>query len=269
MDIRFDRAEQIRHAYILSAPTLEESCEKALQIAQAAVCRSGGAVPCGNCIACKKAAGGVHPDITLIERLLDDKGKKKRELQVDQVRAVASDAAILPNEAERKVYIFRDGDYMNTEAQNAALKLLEEPPKGVILILCTTNPATLLSTVRSRCVLMTFAGNSDSANSELEQLAEEYLQLVAGGDRLAIWRFCEDNNGLSFQEMADFCTFTVGKITDLLCGRRAQPKIASRRLLELEQLMERCITLLKVNVNVKQVFGLLEINSLPQAREEN
>ena len=67
--------------------------------------------------------------------MTDDKGRPKREIMVDQVRAMAADASILPNEAERKVYVIHEAELMNESAQNAALKLLEEPPAWVVFIL--------------------------------------------------------------------------------------------------------------------------------------
>ena len=126
----FRSAEEIRHAYILASPSADASFQAAAEIAGAAVCLGRPPLPCGYCSACRKVTARSHPDIQVISRLEDDKGKKKRELTVDQIRAVSSDAAILPNEAPRKVYIFREAETMNTEAQNAALKLLEERNEG-------------------------------------------------------------------------------------------------------------------------------------------
>ena len=79
---------------------------------------------------------GIHPDVALVERAADKSGKLRREITVDQIRALAVDAAVLPNEADGKVYIFPEADTMNIAAQNAFLKLLEEPPKGVMFLLC-------------------------------------------------------------------------------------------------------------------------------------
>ena len=146
---QFD-AKRLSHAYIISAPTREEGLCEARRLAAAAVCDDSLHAPCGKCRACRKADANIHPDIITVERLTDDKGKKKREIIVDQVRDMNSDACILPNEASRKVYIIDEADTMNLAAQNAALKLLEEPPADVLFLLTAPSAATVLQTVRSR-----------------------------------------------------------------------------------------------------------------------
>ena len=153
-ELSFHSAEELKHAYILASPSKEEGLRAAGRIAAAAVCREMLNVPCGVCRACRKAFAGVHPDIITVQRPLDKNGSRKKEIVVDQVRELAMDAPVLPNEAERKVYIIEDADRMNLNAQNAALKLLEEPPQGVIFLLCVENPGLMLETVRSRCAVI-------------------------------------------------------------------------------------------------------------------
>ena len=266
MDISFHRAEEIRHAVIVCSPSLDESFRHALRIAQAAVCRGHAPLPCGSCPSCRKALAGTHPDISVLECPLDEKGKKKREIPVATVREVSADAVVLPNEAARKVYIFRDGEKMNPEAQNAALKLLEEPPNGAVFLLCVTNPARLLPTVRSRCTVMNFMQENTEENAELARLAEEYLRAVAQGNALALWKFCEENIELSVLEMTDFCLLAIRRIADMLALRRDRMKLSEEHLLALEKLLEECVRMLNVNVSAKQIFGLLETCSLPKGK---
>ena len=263
LELTFSSAEEIRHAYILSSPAAGVSFQAAMRIAGAAVCRGNAPFPCGKCPACRKAAAGVHPDIQVISRKENEKGQKKRELTVDQIRSVSSDASILPNEAPRKVYIFQEAETMNTEAQNAALKLLEEPPNGVVLLLCTSNAVRLLSTVRSRCVEINISADSDENNEALQNLTDSYLKTVSSGSRFALWKFCEDNNSLSIQEMTDFCLAAIQEITDMLCSRRDRMGMSEQQLFTTEQLLEKCVRYLSVNVTVKQVFGLLETVPIP------
>ncbi len=86
---------------------------------------------------------GIHPDVITIE-------EEKGIISVERIREIKADALILPNEAERKVYIIRDAQNMTVQAQNAFLKLLEEPPKHVAFILTADNRAKLLETILSR-----------------------------------------------------------------------------------------------------------------------
>ena len=111
-ELTFKDGNHLSHAYIVSASSEETRNALADRLAQALVCSGGGSVPCGVCRDCRKAQEGIHPDIITVERQTDDKGGRRREIYVDQVRYMVSDAYVLPNEAARKVYIVRDADTM-------------------------------------------------------------------------------------------------------------------------------------------------------------
>lgn len=140
------------HALIIEG---EEGIGKktlARDLACALVCR-GEDKPCGECTQCKKAMSGIHPDIS--EYIPSGTANS---FHVDTVRNIISDAYIQPNEAEYKVYILANAHCMNQNAQNALLKILEEPPKYVVFILTTESKSALLSTVLSRSVCVTLEG---------------------------------------------------------------------------------------------------------------
>lgn len=142
---------RLPHALILSGPAGSGRHTAAREIAQAWVCSQPEKAPCGVCANCRKVAQGIHPDVVGVERFLEgsDTGK---ELRVYAVRALREDAQIRPNEAACKVYLIDRP--MNVQAQNAMLKLLEEGPIYARFLFLTENPATLLETVRSRCVTL-------------------------------------------------------------------------------------------------------------------
>ena len=140
------------HALIIEG---EEGIVKktlAKDIACALVCR-GDDKPCGECSQCKKAIAAIHPDIS--EYI---PAGTANSFHVDTVRNIINDAYVQPNEADYKIYILANAHCMNQNAQNALLKILEEPPKYVVFILTTNSKSALLSTVLSRSVCVSLEG---------------------------------------------------------------------------------------------------------------
>ncbi len=116
----------------------------ALTVARAATCAGEGEKPCGVCGHCRKSE---HPDVTVYG--------EEGTISVDTVRALRQEAYVMPNEAARRVMILVGAQNMLPAAQNALLKILEEPPRSVIFILICENRTQLLETIRSRCVCVT------------------------------------------------------------------------------------------------------------------
>lgn len=258
-------AGRLSHAYIISSVSEAERDRMAWELAAAAVCSSPSDAPCGSCRDCRKAKAGIHPDILVVDRLTDDKGRQKRDITVDQIRAVIGDAVVLPNEARRKVYLIRSADTMNASAQNAALKLLEEPPAWVVLLLCAANDALLLPTVRSRCVQLGSNGGDTEPDGEAKRLAREYLTAVAAGDEARLFAWCTANEGLSTAQTTAFCGAVKDLAADVLCGREKIAGLDRTELLSAAALMDRCGAYLRVNTGVKHIFGLLAVHSLAYA----
>ena len=263
-----ETAEQTRlaHATIVSAPTMEESLRRAERLAAAVQCLSDGPRPCGVCRACRKSSAGIHPDIIRISRLTDDKGKQKKELLIDQIRALALDAVVLPNESERKVYILADADSMNLAAQNAALKLLEEPPKGVYFLLCVTNPARLLPTVRSRCAEIGDNAGEQTQDPEALARAEDFLRLVAKGDRAGLFAFT--GGEMDRAALDGFLEAASGSVAEQILGRADAQGLPRQELLRLRALLERCRDYSKVNTGIKLILGLLAVDAIADEEKQ-
>lgn len=137
------------HAIIIEG---EEGMGKktlARYIAKCCVCESSDA-PCNTCNGCHLADTGSHPDIRIIAP-----EAKKKNIEIGQIRAARSEAYVVPQLAERKVFIINKADTMNANSANALLKVLEEPPGNTVFILITEYSASLLATVRSRCITFT------------------------------------------------------------------------------------------------------------------
>ncbi len=242
---------------MIASASRENALRKAHEIASAAVCLAGQDVPCGICRGCRKALAGVHPDIIPIRRQTDRNGNLRRELTVAQVRDISIDAQVLPNEAERKAYIIEEAELLNLNAQNAALKLLEEPPPTVIFLLCVSNPELLLSTVRSRCTLISLSGEQALQDENSRKLADSFLNAVRSGDRMHLYRWIAKNECSKLDETNAFIELSLQRTADMLCGRVSAGSLSSEEQMRLYRLLLRCSDYLKVNVNAKHIFSLL------------
>lgn len=255
------------HAYIIASPSEEERGEDVRQLAAAMICQSEGERPCGVCRDCRKALSGIHPDIMTISRESDDKGRKKRDISVGQVRAVVADAQVMPNEAARKVYIFDGADRMNTAAQNAILKLLEEPPGSAAFILSVSNSALLLPTVRSRCALL--RKNSDAKIDETALTdADALLRAIETGSRSKLLRWCAQNESLDSRRAEVILRTCRALLADIVRGD-GKIKFTPRRCLELDALFSKCTSYLRLNTSVKHVLGLISVDGISDSTLTN
>ena len=142
---------RLPHAILIEGPAGSGKRMLAQLIAKAAVCTASDK-PCGVCAQCRKAQTG-HADITVLQG--DGSAKS---LSVAAIRELREQAAVVPNEAAHKVAIIADADCMNVQAQNALLKILEEPPSYMVFILTAKSRTAFLPTVQSRCVCVSVLG---------------------------------------------------------------------------------------------------------------
>lgn len=201
--------EPLSHAYLVTGGGEESREAFAGQLAAAYLCE-GEQVPCSRCRHCRKVAVGAHPDLIRVSP-----AEGKREINVEQVRTLRSDAYIRPNEARRKVYLIDPADGMNAAAQNALLKVLEEGPAYAAFVLLAGEPGKLLDTVRSRCENLALPPEEEIPDPELLARAEELARLLLTGDELTV---------------AEYLT------------RLEQEKLKSGQLTDLLALTERCVS---------------------------
>ena len=152
--------------------------DSALYLAAAVLCESKDR-PCGSCKHCRKVFAGIHPDVTVLF-------PKEKSIKVDEIRSLRKEAFIKPNEAASRVFVIQSADTMNDEAQNALLKLLEEPPETVGLILTASSRSRLLPTVRSRLMLLNVDAESDAGKLSLSPLSLALVSRVAEKDGYGI-----------------------------------------------------------------------------------
>ncbi len=106
----------------------------------------------------RRIMAGSDPRLMVLRRPYDDKKKRfKQDITVDEARKLKGFFAMSAPDGGRRVVIVDAADELNTSAANAILKVLEEPPKDVVLLLINHQPARLLPTIRSRCRTLRFA----------------------------------------------------------------------------------------------------------------
>lgn len=217
-------AERLSHAYIVAGPRGEQRKEKVLELVQKYVC-TGSSAPCLQCQECRRVIEGIHPDVSFF-------GEEKA-INVATVREIHSDAYIRPNQGKRKVYILDRADEMNSSAQNAMLKLLEEGPAYVAFLLLAEQDGSLLVTVRSRCETMRMEQlMGELPDPEILEQAEKFAGLMMGGDELAMMEHC-----VSLEK------WDRNKLTSLF-NHTAESLHRSRNQGEMKHRL-RCISLLK------------------------
>ena len=140
------RRDRLSHSYLLCGPAGSGKHTLARILAAAMQCTEGDRRPCGRCLACRKVFDGVHPDVVTV----DDETHKG--VGVEVIRRAREDLYLRPNEGRRKIYVLPRAMDMNLNAQNALLKILEEPPEYGAFLLLSDGPERLLPTIRSRCV---------------------------------------------------------------------------------------------------------------------
>lgn len=118
---------------------------------------------------------GEHPDLLWTERAPDS-----TRVRIEQVRALQKALRLGANEGGRRVAVIADAEWLNLEAQNALLRLVEEPPAGTSVLLVARRATVILPTIRSRCVRVTYpseeatALRGDDAPEEVRVLAERF-----------------------------------------------------------------------------------------------
>ena len=160
---------RIHSAYLLSGPGAAP-CDTALGFARGLVCTAAESEACEQCIECRKSTPGEpiaidgtgrkgpllrhigdHADLFWVER-----GPGDTRVRIGQIRALQNALRLRSTEGGRRAAVIADAEWMNHEAQNALLRILEEPPPETTLILAASTSAGLLATVRSRCQRLAF-----------------------------------------------------------------------------------------------------------------
>jgi DNA polymerase-3 subunit delta' len=182
---------RLGHAYLFTGHDLDQLETLAKTLAKTLNCtdpvRTDGTATdcCDRCANCRKIDHENHADVTWARP-----ESKSRLVTIDQVRDLMHAVQMKPTESPWKVAIIAGADRLNTQAANAFLKTLEEPPAQSILILLSTEPGRILETILSRCLRLNFAVEGrpvlDAAQSEW---LNRFSNLAATGHKSLLGRY--------------------------------------------------------------------------------
>jgi len=200
------KQERLPHAYLFYGPQGSGKEALAIKLAQLLNCEKDEFQICNTCAQCSKIAAFQHPDVKFIfptpaesnftdkelmealqekaenpYRRIDFSGKNLF-IGIDTIRELKLEARFKLYEGKKKIYIISEADTMRTEAANAILKLLEEPPANLMLILTTSNIYKILPTIKSRCQLMRF---KPMAENQIREIMQQYYPGI-DSDRLRL-----------------------------------------------------------------------------------
>lgn len=183
---------RLGHAYLFTGHQLDELETLARTLAKTLNCqqpsRSATSAPatdcCDACLVCRKIDGENHGDVHWVRP-----ESKTRIITIEQIRELSREINLKPNEAEFKVAVVVAADRLKTEAANAFLKTLEEPPAKSVLILLTTDPSRLLETILSRCLRLNFCGGARHVDAAHVEWLARFSELAAGEQKSLLSRY--------------------------------------------------------------------------------
>lgn len=242
------------HAFIVEGPKGSGKRDFALWCASALLCESAGQAPCGMCRACKKLATGHHPDLHLY-------GEGEKAITVGEVREIIRETGLVPVDGERIVFVLSHAERMQAPAQNALLKVFEEPPRGVVIFLLTEARRALLPTVRSRGQAITLSALSDA---ELERTLRTRLPRVPAEDIATAVRVSRGSLGEAVDFLSKDAAQNRVKAREWLYGAFGNDKYRLVSLVAMPKVKrEQAIAL--VDAFLRLLFDLLLVKTGAQA----
>lgn len=167
--------DKVAHAYLFSGPRGTGKTSTAKIFARAMNCVHGPTShPCNECEVCRHILQGESMDVVEIDAASNR--------SIEDIRTLRETIKFMPAEGHKKIYIIDEVHMLTTEAFNALLKTLEEPPAHVIFILATTEPERIPMTILSRCQRYEFRRitSQDIAKRLLYVAKQEHIDLTQG-----------------------------------------------------------------------------------------
>lgn len=166
---------------LVEGGSMEERTGLARLIANMIVCTGDGEKPCGVCNACIKCAAHSHPDVKEY-----GEEKERYTFKVDTSREIRSDAFVIPNDSDRKVYIIKEAQNMNDSSENALLKIFEEPPHFDYFIMTCPSRSAMLDTVLSRAQVISLGFTEESYDADVIEACDRIVRALVSGSELEL-----------------------------------------------------------------------------------
>ena len=195
----------VGHAYLFCGTRGTGKTTTARLLAKALNCTGEGKKPCGTCPSCRAIAAGTFIDVVELDAASNN--------SVDDIRSIRESVNFPPVVGRTKVYIIDEAHMLTTQAANAFLKTLEEPPENTVFILATTDPNKLPPTILSRCIRLDFRRVPE------RQIAEGFAKICADigvdadKDALALIAANADGSVRDGLSLLDRCVAGTAKLT--------------------------------------------------------
>lgn len=237
--------KSISHALLLESNNKSLCIDVATNVAKILMCQDSQNTPCNNCSSCKKIVNNIHPDIETIKPI-----NNQKTIGIDVIRNLKKNAYITPNESNYKIYVFPDASIITPQAQNAFLKILEEPPKSVIFIMICPSRLLLLDTIISRLTCFKIYSGENEIDDNILSESQKFTQYLFKKNELEILKITSSfsKNRTDFKKLLKYSKELI--IENYISRNYGNLNLSSSEIIEVLDNLDECEILSEKNINM-------------------